>query len=159
MAETGGDSVRVETGACFCGDIAAEMHGEPFWVVSDHDADCRRAIGGPLMLWVGYRPAQVRFSRGTPRTFSKTPGVTRSFCGRCGTSIGYVDDGLADEHYLAIGFFDHPERFTPQAHGYWQERLPWVAFADDLPRQSGYTRGRDAAFGTPADRQKAGAKP
>jgi hypothetical protein len=57
---------RVETGACFCGDTTAEMHGEPFWIVTDHDADCRRAIGGPLMLWVGYRREEVRFHHGMP---------------------------------------------------------------------------------------------
>jgi hypothetical protein len=108
-----------------------------------------------MMQWVGYRPDAVRFIRGTPQTFSKTPGVTRSFCGRCGTSIGYLDEGLADECYLTIGFFDHPERFEPQAHAYWRERLPWVAFADDLPRESGYTRRRDAAVGTPAERRLA----
>ena len=28
-------SERVETGACFCGAIAAEMHGEPFWIAVD----------------------------------------------------------------------------------------------------------------------------
>src|SRR3954462_310846 len=36
---------RIETGSCFCGAIAAEMHGEPFWICYDHDDDCRRAIG------------------------------------------------------------------------------------------------------------------
>ncbi len=146
-------SARIETGACFCGDIVAEMHGEPFWVCTDHDDDCRRAIGGPMMLWVGYRPDEIRFTRGEPASFSKTRGVTRTFCGRCGTSIGYADAGLAGEHYLTIGFFDHPGRFAPQAHAYWRERLPWVEFADALPRGNGYTRARDGTIGTPAVRR------
>ena len=56
---------RIEAGSCFCGAIAAEMRSEPFWVCYDHDDDCRRAIGSPLNVWVGYRPDQVRFTRTT----------------------------------------------------------------------------------------------
>lgn len=143
---------NIETGACFCGAIAAEMEGEPFWICSDHDDDCRRAIGSPLTVWVGYRPHQVRLIRGRPKEFSRTKGVVRTFCGDCGTSITYHDKGLNDELYVTIGFFDHPERFRPQAHAYWRQRLPWVDFSDDLPRIDTYSRPRDPALGNPADR-------
>lgn len=145
-------SGRIETGACFCGAIAAEMHGEPFWICFDHDDDCRRAIGSPLTIWVGYRPDQFRLTRGTPKSFSKTSGVVRTFCPECGTSISYADRGLADELYLTIGFLDHPERFPPQAHAYWRMRLPWLDFADDLPHVDGYSPVRDPDFGDPANR-------
>ncbi|MER8805685.1 GFA family protein [Mesorhizobium australicum] len=143
---------RVETGACFCGAIAATMDGEPFWICYDHDDDCRRAIGSPLTVWVGYRPSQLNLSRGTPKAFSKTPGVIRTFCPDCGSSIGYSDEGLPDELYLTIGFFDKPEGLRPQAHAYWDLRLPWVDFADKLPRIERYSRKRDAKFGNPRDR-------
>jgi hypothetical protein len=145
-------SERIESGACFCGAIAAELRGEPFWIAYDHDDDCRRALGSAFAVWVGYRPDQLRFTRGEPKSFSKTPGVVRSFCGDCGTSISYRDDGLADEIYLAIGFLDHPERFEPEAHAFWREKLPWLAFDDDLPRLDGYSRKRTAALGDPRDR-------
>lgn len=143
---------RIETGACFCGAIAAEMHGEPFWICYDHDDDCRRAIGSPLSVWVGYRPSQFRLTCGTPKSFSRTKGVVRTFCPECGTSISYLDDGLSDELYLTIGFLDNPERFEPQAHVYWRMKLPGLDFADDLPRVDDYSRGRDPAFGDPKDR-------
>ena len=71
----------------------------------------------------------------------------------CGTSIGYADEGLGDETYLAIGFFDHPESFAPTVHGYWAMKLPWIAFADNLPKYDSTTRDRDPAFGHPRDRQ------
>jgi hypothetical protein len=145
-------SDRIETGACFCGAITAEMHGEPFWICFDHDDDCRRAIGSPLTIWIGYRPDQFRLTRGMPRSFSRTRGVVRTFCPDCGTSIGYTDHGLPDEVYVSIGFMDHPERFEPQAHAYWRMRLPWLRFADDLPTIDTYSRRRDPAAGNPADR-------
>ncbi|RWE57172.1 GFA family protein [Mesorhizobium sp.] len=143
---------RIETGSCFCGTITAEMHGDPFWICSDHDDDCRKAIGSPLTVWVGYRPAQFRLLTGTPKTFSRTPGVLRTFCADCGTSIAYLDQGLPEELYVTIGFFDRPERFAPQAHAYWDMKLPWVEFRDDLPRVGRYSRRRDPAVGNPADR-------
>jgi hypothetical protein len=144
---------RVETAACFCGAIAAEMRGEPFWICFDHDDDCRRAIGSPLTIWVGYRPHQLRLSRGTPRSFSKTSGVVRTFCADCGTSIGYHDEGTGDELYLNIGFMDNPERFPPSAHAYWGMKLTWIEFADHLPRTETYSRPRDQQFGYPKDRE------
>jgi hypothetical protein len=143
---------RLETGTCFCGGIAAVMDGEPFWICYDHGDDCRRAIGSPLTVWVGYRPEQFRLLKGKPRAFSRTRGVVRTFCPDCGTSIGYRDDGLPDELYLTIGFFDRPEAFWPQAHAYWDLRLPWVDFNDELPRIDRYSRKRDAEFGNPRDR-------
>lgn len=143
---------QIETGACFCGAVMAEMRGDPFWVCYDHDDDCRRAIGSAVTIWVGFRPAQFRVTQGEPKSFSKTEGVVRTFCPECGTSISYTDQGLPDELYVTIGFLDRPERFRPQAHAYWRLRLPWIDFADGLPRIDGYSRSRDPAFGNPSDR-------
>jgi hypothetical protein len=145
-------NLRLETGSCFCGAVAAEISGEPFWICYDHDDDCRRAIGSALNIWVGYRPEQFKLVRGIPKSFSKTIGVTRTFCGECGTSISYKDDGLKDELYVTIGFLDRPERFPPQAHAYWRMRLPWVEFSDDLPGIEAYSRSRNESMGNPIER-------
>lgn len=145
---------QIHTARCFCGAIVAEMRGDPFWVCFDHDDDCRRAIGAPIAMWVGFRPQQVRSLQGSPNTFSKTEGVVRSFCGTCGSSIGYTDTGIEDEQYFAIGFFDEPERLKPQAHAYYSMKLPCLHFADDLEKTDTYSRERDQAVGTPAERAK-----
>lgn len=143
---------RYETGRCFCGEITAGMHGEPFWICFDHDSDCRRATGGAVIVWIGYRPDQFKILTGEPRRFSRTKGVVRTFCESCGTTIGYVDEGIPDEHYVSIGFVDQPEKFRPMAHAYWREKLPWLNFEDSLKRIDTYSRERDAALGYPADR-------
>jgi hypothetical protein len=144
--------MRTERGHCFCGRIVAEFRGQPFWICYDHDDDCRRAIGSPLTIWIGYRPDQCSVLAGNPKTFSKTTGVVRSFCGECGSSIGYSDEGLPDELYVSIGFMDAPERFAPAAHAYWDMRLPFVEMPDGLPRIANYSRPRNPAFGNPRDR-------
>lgn len=86
------------------------------------------------------------------KTFSKTRGVLRSFCEKCGTFIGYADPGLPDEFYVSIGFMDAPEKFAPRAQAYWEMRLPFIVMADGLPRVNGYSRQRDPSFGNPRDR-------
>jgi hypothetical protein len=91
-------------------------------------------VGGAANVWVGYQPHQVTITSGKPAVFSKTPGISRSFCSTCGTSIAYQDDGIKDELYLTLGFFDGPEGLPPSAHAYWRLRLPWVSFADTIPR-------------------------
>ncbi|RWP95754.1 GFA family protein [Mesorhizobium sp.] len=144
---------RLERGSCFCGSIVAEMEGEPFWINYDHDDDCRKALGSPLTIWIGYRREQVRFTSGIPKSFSKTSGVQRTFCAECGSSISYMDEGLKDEIWLTIGFMDRPERFEPKAHGFWRMKLPWIQFADELPRSETYTRQRDPTIGYPSDRK------
>jgi hypothetical protein len=146
-------SERCERGRCFCGGIVAELTGEPVWIGYDHDEDCRRAIGSPVVVWVGYRPAQFRVLQGVPTSFSKTPGVVRTFCGTCGTSISYADAGLPDEVYVTVGFLDHPEHFVPRVHAYWSQKVPWIESVDGSPRIEGYSRSRDPAIGTPKDRR------
>lgn len=143
----------MERGSCFCGKIMLEARGEPFWINYDHDDDCRKALGGPLTVWIGYRQDQVRFTGDIPKTFSKTPGITRSFCANCGSSISYADEGLPNECWLAVGVMDHPERFPPRVHAFWSMKLPWLRFADDLPRLDRYSRERDADVGFPDQRQ------
>lgn len=144
--------LRIERGSCFCGNVLLEARGEPFWINFDHDDDCRKALGSPLAVWIGYRQDQVHFIGDMPKTFSKTPGIVRSFCANCGSSISYADEGLPNECWLTVGIMDHPERFPPRVHAFWSTKLPWMNFADDLPRIARYSRERDAEVGFPDQR-------
>lgn len=146
------DAARVDHGSCFCGSVRAKVIGKPFWITYDHDDDCRKALGSPLAIWIGYKREQVTFAEGMLKRFSKTPSVTRFFCANCGTSIAYTDEGLENELWLTIGFMDQPEAFQPDAHGFWRFKLPWLTIADDLPRFDGYTRKRARHYGNPTDR-------
>jgi hypothetical protein len=143
---------RIECGACFCGQVAGRLKGEPLWICFDHDSDCRRSTGAPMMVWVGCRSEQFCLLQGEPAVFSRTAGVLRSFCPRCGSPISYVDRDMPDEMYLAIGFFDHPERFRPQAHAFCSEMLSWIELADELPRFQSYSRTRVPGAENPRDR-------
>lgn len=129
-------------GSCFCGRNRFRFHGRPIWITYDHDSDCRRAIGAPLVVWVGYMAKDVELVEGKPAIYNSSPGIRRRFCGTCGTSIAYEDDGLPGEIYYTIGVFHEPEAFAPVAHGFYSEKLSWLKLKDDLPHYQSHTRQR-----------------
>lgn len=132
----------VYEGRCFCGHNRYRFHGRPFWVTYDHDSDCRRAIGAPLVVWVGYKAEAVETVGGEAKVYNSSPGIRRHFCDRCGTSIAYEDEGLPGEIHITIGVFETPDAFAPEAHAFYPERLPWLRLDDDLPHYPGHTMKR-----------------
>ena len=69
-----------------------------------------------------------------PATYASSSGAKRGFCSVCGTQISFTADYIPGLIDITIGSLDHPEMVAPTLH-YWDaERLPWVHFADDLPR-------------------------
>ncbi len=135
-------SVRVAEGGCLCGTVRIRAEGEPLTVPYCHCSDCRRWSGAPVSLFVGYPAERVELVRGEPRAYESSPGVTRSFCGECGASLFYEDERLSGDIYVAIGVFDEPERFRPEAHSWTSQRLSWLEIEDSLPRSEKSTKPR-----------------
>jgi hypothetical protein len=128
---TGG---RVAVGGCRCGAVAVRASENPTVVVYCHCQDCRKSSGAPVSLFVGYRTGQVEWLQGEPRVYESSPGVYRSFCGRCGAPVSFEDERLPGETYLPVGIFDDPETFEPEKHDWVSRRLRWFDVPDGLPR-------------------------
>lgn len=120
-------------GGCMCGAVRFRADGDTLSRCYCHCGDCRRASGAPVMAFVAYRAEYIEWS-GQPEVYRSSPGVRRSFCRKCGTSLTYEDEKLPGEVYLAIGAFDEPESFAPEVHGYYSSRLRWLEIRDRLPR-------------------------
>lgn len=121
-------------GHCLCGQLRFEARGEPRWVAYCHCASCRRHTASPVTCFANFKSDQVAF-RGERAAFRSSPGVTRSHCARCGTPIAYETEKRADEIDLYLNAFDEPERFEPQGHAFFEERIPWFDIRDELPRR------------------------
>lgn len=97
---------------------------------------CRRANAAPAVAWAMFQEAQVRFTQGAPASYRSSPEAKRGFCASCGTQISFTATyipGLVD---ITVGSLDRPDAVSPQLH-YWDStRLPWVRFADNLPRHA-----------------------
>ena len=61
-------------------------------------------------------------------------GVTRRFCGRCGTPLTYEAELYPGEVHVLLGTLDRPEDFVPQIHVHVGEQLPWLEIPDGRPR-------------------------
>jgi hypothetical protein len=121
-------------GGCQCGAIRYRATGKPLLAAICHCTMCRRAHAAPAVAWAMFREGQVVFLAGAPTTYASSPGARRGFCAACGSQISFTAHYIPGLIDLTIGSLDHPELVAPALH-YWDgERLPWVHFADDLPK-------------------------
>jgi hypothetical protein len=140
MAEPGATALTT-TGRCLCGAIRYEFRGPPEWVVHCHCDSCRRQVSSPLATFVGVLHKNFRFTAGAPNTYASSPGVSRSFCGACGSPIAYEAERLPDEIHLFHGTLDDPSHLAPAAHVFTEEQVSWFEVHDDLPRYAKGGRG------------------
>ena len=137
------ETTGAHQGGCLCGALRYEVTGKPLWVAYCHCHSCRRSTGAPVTTFVGYNKTSFRYTTGKPEGYNSSPGITRSFCARCGTPISYEGDWCPDEVHLYISTFDDPENFPPQVHVYTSEEIPWLKIDDGLPRRDQVPRDRN----------------
>lgn len=122
------------SGGCCCGDIRYEATGQSVLVELCHCRSCRHTIGAPLMAWVAFRRSEFSVTAGTCTAYESSPGVERTFCGRCGTSLTLADRRFPDEIYVSVSAFDDAEKLPPEFHIWRSHRLSWLETTDTLPR-------------------------
>ena len=102
-----------------------------------HCESCRRATGAPVTTYVGFLSRDFRFTGALPASYHSSPGVTRTFCSRCGTPMTYEAESSPGEIHAHISTLEGPERYLPQRHVFTDEALPWLTIEDGLPRRRG----------------------
>jgi hypothetical protein len=121
-------------GGCQCRSVRYRIHGEPVMTALCHCSMCRRANAAPAVAWVMYQQDQVEFTDQQPTIYESSPGARRGFCPRCGTQVSFTGDFIPGLIDLTIGSLDRPEEMPPTLHYWDSKRLPWMQFADTLPR-------------------------
>ena len=121
-------------GGCLCGAVRYEAAAAPFHETVCHCADCRRAVGAASVAWFTVPRASFHWMRGTAAAYESSPGVTRSFCAACGTSLTY--EAAPDELDVTTCSLDDPAAVPPRDHTHVAARLPWDALCDGLPVHS-----------------------
>ncbi|HTO84919.1 MAG TPA: GFA family protein [Methylomirabilota bacterium] len=121
-------------GGCSCGAVRYNAAGAPKWASHCHCRDCRRTSGAPYVTYAGFATSQLTWSGEAPRRYASSPGVIRSYCGKCGTPLAYQGERWPDEVHILAGTLDDPGAIRPQVHVYVGEKVPWVHLSDGLPR-------------------------
>jgi hypothetical protein len=120
------EETAVHGGRCLCGAVAYRAEGAPKWIANCHCASCRRAVGAPLTTYAGFPAERFAWAAGTPARHRSSPGVTRTFCGRCGRSLTYEGERWPGEVHVLVATLDRPEDFPPQRDAFVEEKLPWL---------------------------------
>lgn len=101
-------------GGCLCGRVRYRLMRvkSAYWC---HCTMCRRASGSAALPWVSVAREDLTFTAGTSALFESSPGVTRHFCGNCGSPILF-DMARESDVDVTIGTLDDPDRVMPTHH-------------------------------------------
>ena len=120
-------------GRCLCGAVQFEAQGEPLWVGHCHCQSCRRNTASAVATFLGYRPDQVRFTKGGRSIFNSSPGVRRGFCNQCGTHLlfTYLPTGSTS---FSPGLFNDARGFSMDEEIFIDAKPDYYELAGDRPR-------------------------
>jgi len=121
-------------GRCFCGNISFQVTGPVKFACFCHCESCRRAAGGVYVAWATFEKELFAVTDGDMTLHHSAPKVTRGLCATCGTSLTYEHDDRRNEIDVTLTSFDEPSDFSPAAHIWVEDKLPWVNIDDGLPR-------------------------
>ncbi|MEZ5998449.1 MAG: GFA family protein [Hyphomonas sp.] len=97
------------TGRCYCGEIQFVAEGDPIMKGECHCRECQYITGGNANDFMALPEAGFRYTKGTPKQFTRTDiesPVTREFCGTCGTPLLARSPALPGALIVKVGTFD-----------------------------------------------------
>ena len=129
------------SGRCYCGDIKYKASGDPAIKVQCHCRECQYISGGSVNVTIGMPQAGFEYTQGKPATYKRADlenGVTREFCGSCGTHILTQAPGLAGVMLIKVGTLDDPSMFTPDLAIFTAETQAFHHIPEGMPNYAGF---------------------
>ena len=123
----------VLSGQCFCGAVTWKSTEGMLWAAICHCEDCRRAASSDYVSWFGVKQDAVVW-QGPRNSYASSQKVIRSFCGDCGAPTSFESQIFPGETHLYAATLDDPSAYSPAAHIFWSERVPWANVVDALPK-------------------------
>jgi hypothetical protein len=122
-------------GGCSCGAVRFAL-GRPLWVTVCHCNACKKRTGSAFGLSLVVDDTEVREFSGATTTFSRVGDSGRQvhyeFCPRCGTTIRWRVELIANRHVYAAGTLDDPTVVKLICEMYAGEALPFARLGSDL---------------------------
>lgn len=142
MITSNDNRATVLTGRCYCGATTFSTTQEPQTVAYCHCDSCRRATGGPVAAFAALDEEAVTFIPNEGRKVEINPGVTRTFCADCGSSLTGRYDYLPGQVYISLGVIDQANDLAPKIHSHDSERYSWLHIEDNLERVAATARSK-----------------
>ena len=119
---------------CHCGGVEIEAAFPSRFCAHCYCYSCRVNHAAGVVTWIGFKRAQVRFTRGEElvRDYESSPGTHRKFCGNCGTRLAFESErgGWANEMHLPLALFVTPVDRAPHANSFAEERPEWAPYTE-----------------------------
>ena len=133
------DASGAVSGACLCGRVRFEVAMPSLFCAHCHCSICRRSHGAGYVTWFAVPRAQLRITEGESELvrYQSSEHGTRSFCGRCGSSLFFESTLGGDRVDIALANMEGPIDREPQLHAFFDCRADWVTVGDSLPRLGG----------------------
>jgi hypothetical protein len=126
---------RSRTASCSCGQLQAQVSGEPVRVSVCHCLACQRRTGSVFS-------AQARFPReavnvvGTSAEYVRVGDegtkATFRFCPKCGVTVYYTREGMPEEVAIPVGAFADPSFPAPSFSVYEERMHSWVTMSSGI---------------------------
>jgi hypothetical protein len=125
-------TARVAT--CRCGQLRATCTGEPVRVSVCHCLACQQRTGSAFAAQARWPEDRVRIE-GAFKLWSRTGDsggqATYRFCPACGSTIAYVNEGMAGVVAIPLGAFADPDFPAPRFSVHERRKHRWVAVLGD----------------------------
>lgn len=127
------------SGSCLCGALRFRARLPSLFCGHCHCSMCRRNHGAGFVTWFAVPRAHFEIDSDDDevRRYASSTHGTRTFCGRCGSSLFCESEKHPDQIDIVLANVDDPADLVPQFHFYFDDRAPWVDVSDGLPRLGG----------------------
>lgn len=119
-------------GSCLCGGIRYRVSGAIKAVTHCHCSMCRKSHGAAFASYGSVRLEYLQLldAESLLAAYPSSPGVTREFCRRCGSSLFWrASEKWPDWLSLALGSLDAPLRAERQKHVHLDAAPAWCPAA------------------------------
>lgn len=124
-------------GSCLCRSVRYAVLGALSRATNCHCSQCRKAHGaafGSYALGVKWTDFKLISGEGEIGSYETPPGVRRTFCKRCGSTLQFIRDSRPESFSLALGTLDDDPGIQPSAHIFVGSKAPWFEITDALPQ-------------------------
>ncbi len=125
--------------SCSCGQLTAEVTGDPVRISICHCLACQRRIGSVFAEQARFPRENVSISGDSTeyvRVGDEGPGARFHFCPKCGSTVYYELMGLQAFIAIPVGAFADPHFPSPSVSVYESRMHQWVvppADAEHIP--------------------------
>ncbi len=113
-------------GSCLCQGVKFEIHGKLGRSSHCHCSMCRKAHGAAFGSYAAAKAEQFRVVAGGTliARYASSPGVTRTFCSRCGSTLQFLSATNPEIVDVALGTLDDDPGIRVERHIFVASKAP-----------------------------------